>query len=153
MALKQRLYQLAGKLYFERPAQKLPLRDHARSLRSSGDTILSRLQGVQPTEKHRDVLRHVIGIERWGQRRLRAFLGEPFVLDAHHPYKPTPEASWDELLREFASTREETVRLATGFTDCNTVGVVPHNDFGELSARGWLRYLRGHAEVETRKLR
>ena len=152
MALKKRLFELAGQLYFDRPAQKLPFRDHVAGLRSSGAAIEGRLRGLQPTERHREVLRHVIGIERWGQRRLRSFRGEPFVLDGHHPYRPAPDAGWEELLRDFSDTRAETVRLAEGLTDCTSVGTVPHNDFGDLSARGWLRYLRGHAEAETRRL-
>ena len=153
MALRQRVLGLVGRLYFDRPARKLPLRDHAQRLRTSGEAVQERLRGMQPTERHREVLRHVVGIERWGQRRLRSFLGEPFVLDGHGPYRPASGASWEELLGEFADTRAETVRMASGFTDCNTVGTVPHNDFGELSVRGWLAYLRGHAEVETKRLR
>lgn len=153
MSLKQRLFHLGAKLYFERPAQKLPFQDHVAKLRSSGAEVQSRLRSAQPTDQHRQVLRHVIGIERWGQRRIRTFLGEPFVMDAHHPYLPPADTSWDDLVGEFARVRGETVGLAEALSDCNAGGRVPHNQFGEMSARGWLQYLRGHAEVETRRFR
>lgn len=151
MSLKQRLFRFAGQRFFERPAQKLTFQEHVDALRTSGEELRRVLAELPGSERQRQLLRHVIGIERWGQRRLQVFRGEPFVLDGHQPYKPAENASWEELRGEFASTREATLRVAEELNDCSASGLVPHNDFGELSARGWLRYLNGHAEREMKR--
>lgn len=153
MSLKTRLVHALGRRMFERPAQRLALAEHAAALRDSGETTLRTLGAQRPTPRHLAKLRHVIGIERWGQRRLRVLLGEPFVAEGHRPYLPPEDRSWEALLEEFRETREETVRLADSLRDRTSAGRVAHDQFGELSARGWLRYLKGHAEFETRRLR
>jgi hypothetical protein len=152
MGLKERLWHLAGRLYFERPAHRYTVAEHAERLRRSGEKLAARLAAAAGTPKHREKLRHVVAIERWGQRRLKVFVGEPFVLDRHHPYTP-PDAGWEQLRRDFDATRAETVALAERLSSPEPATHVRHNQFGELSARGWLRYITGHAHVELRKLK
>lgn len=153
MGLREYVYHFAGERFFDRPGESQSLAEHAEGLRSSGEAIQARLAPVSAGERHREVLRHVVGIERWGQRRLRVLLGEPFVDDGHQPYKPPSEAPWDALLDEFRATREETVRLAGALAAAGPEGKVRHNDFGEMGAGGWLRYLRRHADMETKRVR
>jgi uncharacterized damage-inducible protein DinB len=103
----------------------------------------------------RATLRHIVGIERWGQRRLAVFEGQALDPSGHHPHLPAEDASLDELRNAFAETRAATVeqarRLAAeGATDAQRV---PHPDLGELSVGGWLAYLDGHARIEARRLR
>ena len=117
MNLKQSFFAFAAWLFFERPAGKRSLAAHAEALRQSGQEIDHRLAALTPTPAHHEGLRHVVGIERWGQRRLRVFLGEPLVMDGHHPYKPDAAADWAALRRAFDETRAETIRLAGRLAD------------------------------------
>ena len=153
MSLKDALLRLVGRHYFERPARKRSLPEHAEALRRSGDALRQRLSELRPDARAHERLRHVIGIERWGQRRLAVLRGEPLVMDGHRAYQPAADASWEELLEAFADTRADTVRLADQLAAAEPAGLVPHNQFGDLSARGWLRYLDGHARVEARRLK
>jgi hypothetical protein len=148
MGVKEAIFMFAGKLYFDKPALKQPLSDHAAALRGSGDELVARLSASRGGATQEKRLRHVIGIERWGQARLRVFLGEPFVAGGHRPYLPPNEMSWEQLVREFAAMRAETVALAERLVAAEPKRAVNHNQFGELTAHGWLRYLHGHAVRE-----
>ena len=150
MGLKDRLSHFAGRVYFDKPALRQSLAEHAAALRESGEEINAGLAGAAGNEKQRARLRHVIGIERWGQSRLRVFLGDAFISAGHRPHLPPDSASWDELVREFGEMRAETVALAERLAAEQPTTTVSHNQFGELSAHGWLRYVNGHALRELR---
>jgi hypothetical protein len=154
MGLRNTFFRVAGQLAFERPARKRSLAEHGRDLSQSGAQLLERLVGVSPRPEDRQRMRHIIGIERWGQRRLQVFLGEPFVRDGHHPYKPDETLDWPALLEAFKDTRRHTIALIDDLAKpgAHAVDTVAHNDFGALSTRGWLRYLKGHAEQEARRI-
>ncbi len=152
MGLKDRIYQWAGQRFIERPASRMSVVDLAAALSASGDEVRARLAKAGASPRNVACLRHIIGIERWGQRRLRVFLGEPPVMDGHHPYKPT-ETEWGTLLTEFASARADTVALASELTTADQRATVPHNQYGPFTARGWLRYLNGHARLESKLMR
>jgi hypothetical protein len=153
MSLKQSVSMLAGRLMFEKPAQKLSLAEHASGLRRSGDELVARLAAARGGPRQEAKLRHVIGIERWGQARLRVLLGEPFVAGGHRPYLPAEGASWEQLVSDFTAMRAETVAIAERLAAAKPARAVNHNQFGELSAAGWLRYLHGHAVRELRSVR
>src|SRR5688572_27295529 len=108
MTLSESFFWWAGGLFFEKPARKQTLAEHLVELRRSGADLEARLSAFQGDRKT-EQLRHVIGIERWGQSRLRVLIGQPFVPGGHRPYLPRDGLSWDELVREFAATRAETV--------------------------------------------
>jgi hypothetical protein len=152
MGFKQSIFQWAGRMMFERPAAKLSVVEHAAELSASGDEVRARIAKKRPTPQNVARLRHIIGIERWGQRRLRVFLGDPLEMDGHHAYKPT-STDWDSLQTELASTRADTVALAGQLTTTDLPRTVPHNQFGPLTARGWLQYIRGHARTESKLMR
>ena len=124
----------------------------ATELEASGRALDARLAGISDTPAHRAVLAHWIGIERWGQRRLRVALGEPFPDDIHHPYKPDEADGVEKLRRTFAATRTETVDLARGLREAGVdpATTVRHNDLGDLSIVSWLAYLLQHPEQESR---
>ena len=143
---------LAGKLYFDKPALKRTLAEHASALSSSGEELVARLSASSGGAPWTARLRHVIGIERWGQARLRVFLGEPFVAGGHRPYLPPEDSSWEQLVREFSALRAETVAVAERIAAAEPTRAVNHNQFGELTAHGWMRYLDGHAARELRRL-
>ncbi len=151
MRLIQRLIGLFRSTIAERQARTKGFDALAAELESSGRDLDARLDGVPDTAANREAIAHWVGIERWGQRRLRVALGEPFVLDGYHGYRPETDAGTEELRRALADTRRETVDLAHRL---NEAGVDPattvrHNDLGELSLRGWLAYLEQHPRQEA----
>jgi hypothetical protein len=152
MAVKESIFHWVGRVMFERPAGKRSVVEHAAELSKSGDEVRARIARKSGTPKNVARLRHVVGIERWGQARLRVFLGDPLVMDGHHGYKPT-STDWDTLQAEFASARADTVALAARLTTTDLPRTVPHNQFGPLTERGWLQYIRGHAQTESKLMR
>jgi hypothetical protein len=152
MSLLQRLIGLVRRPMAVWHARSRSIEQLATELEDSGRVLDARLAGLPDTHAHRAVLAHWIGIERWGQRRLRVALGEPFLDDVHHPYKPDEAEGVEQLRRTFAATRSETVELARGLCEA---GVDPgttvrHNDLGDLSVVSWLAYLLQHPEQESR---
>jgi len=134
----------------ERQARGRSWTDLITSLEEAGAKLETRFEALADTPHNHELAQHIIGIERWGQRRLRVAQGEPFVLDGHGPYRPTA-STLSELRTAFADTRQKTVELAQ---ELEATGVDPelrvrHNDFGELTLRGWLTYLDKHAQREA----
>ena len=152
MRLLQRLIGLVRRPMAERGARGKGLERLAAELEASGATMDARLARAGDTPGNRDAIAHWVGIERWGQRRLRVALGEPFVEDGHRPYRPD-EATGVEALRDsFAQTRAETVALAHRLIEAGVdpATTVRHNDLGEMTVAGWLAYLIQHPEQESR---
>ena len=153
MDLKQQAWQIVGQVALERPGKGKSYEGWAEALQVSGQKIQGKLAMIPPSYENRRVVRHMIGIERWGQSRLRVLLGHPLVIDEYNGYRPPRATPWDALRDEFAATRGETVDLARRLAwSPVTFDTVPHNDVGPLTARGWLAYLDGHARRESRKL-
>jgi hypothetical protein len=152
MRLLQRLIGLVRRPIAVWHARHRSIEQLAIELEASGCALDARLAGLPDTPDHRAVLAHWIGIERWGQRRLRVALGEPFVSDVHQPYKPDEADGVEKLRRTFAATRAETVGLAHGLREAGVdpATTVRHNDLGGLSIVGWLAYLLQHPEQESR---
>ena len=149
MGLRRSIDHLIGQLINELPVQGRSVQDLVGHFQGSKTAILEHAQKVGDSEYNRRVLSHIIGIERWGQSRLRVFLGEPLVLDEYNAYRPAREATWPVLLQGFADTRDETIRLAQQLaSDSLAVPTVLHNQFGPLTAKGWLQYLSAHASRE-----
>ena len=140
--------------FLERPFRNLSAAQMAQRLELDGRTLERTFAAAKDSEHNRQLLSHVSGIERWGQSRLRVALGEPLAMDEYDGYRPAREASWAELQDAFRSTRQQTVALA-GQLDQTVIGgvKVPHNQFGPLTVRSWLRYLDIHANMEAKKLR
>ena len=155
MGVKDTLLRAVGRFFFERPGSKLSFDELAQELETTSTQMLERLAGVSPQPKDHTRLRHIIGIERWGQRRLHVFLGEPFVMDGHHPYKPDESLDWPALLDAFKETRAQTLAMIDPLSQADTAGTasVEHNEFGAFSARGWLKYLSGHATSEAKQIK
>lgn len=82
-------------------------------------------------------------------------LGEPVLHDEYDAYRPRTDLSMEQLRAALVETRMETVRLARelGARAVEATGTVAHNQFGELSLRGWLRYLDTHANLESQRLK
>jgi hypothetical protein len=140
--------------FLEQPFRSLTAEQMAERLELDGRTLERTVAAAKDSESNRKLLSHITGIERWGHSRLRVALGEPLVMDEYDGYRPPREAGWTELQDAFHSTRQQTIALAGQLNQAVTNGVkVPHNQFGPLTVRSWLRYLDIHANMEAKKLR
>lgn len=126
----------------------------ADSFAASGQKLELVFGAAANNDHNRRLINHIIGIERWGQRRLRAALGEPLVIDEYDGYRPPRTATLPELQADFEATRRDTVALVRQLDKAGVDTVrIPHNQFGNLSVRSWLNYLDMHASLEAKKLR
>ncbi len=124
------------------------------SLEASGRRMSQQLMEVHPSRFNYHLLNHVVGIERWGQSRLRVSLGAPYIRDEYDPYRPPRSLSWNELQDLMAGTRRETVALARQIEAAGRLqNRVDHNNYGRLSILAWLHYLDLHAWWELLKIR
>lgn len=142
-------------LFIKRPARKLTYADLIARLEAGDERIRRRAARATPSADNSGALRHITGIERWGQRRLRAILGEPPITDEYDGYQPDPTTDWPALRDEWAATRRETIALtrqiaAAGINDGSKAA---HNSLGDLTAREWLLYLSSHASREAFRIR
>ncbi len=142
-------------ILLERPGQKWTMARWGEKLAASGEALGQQLDKSPDSERNRQVLSHIIGIEQWGQSRLRVGLGEPFQEVEYNSYRPPRSRSWEQLKAEFRMTRKKTVALAQALDD-NQVDQfmkVRHNQYGMLTLGAWLRYLDVHANWETKKIK
>jgi len=140
----------------EGPAARLSYTELAQRLERGGLTLAGRAARTADTDANRGVLTHIIGMERWGQNRLRVALGQQaFVRDEHHPYKPGAGTTLRELQDLLSQTRAQTTDLARQLHAAPPVEgtAVEHNGLGPLTPKAWLRYLTQHADLESRRLR
>ena len=67
----------------ERQVKNRSLGELAASLDSSSLEVAKRFEAAVDTPRNREIANHVVGIERWGQRRLQTVFGEPLTLDSY----------------------------------------------------------------------
>ncbi|NDJ60702.1 MAG: DinB family protein [Chloroflexi bacterium] len=155
MSLRKQIMHRAGKLLMEPPASQT-IAEQVAALEASGRTIRERADQRGDSTANRSTLGHVIGIERWGQRRICLALGEACdVGEEYDGYRPPLDTEWEALKQMFNDTRAETVRIARQIEDSGVrpTFTIRHNTFGPLTVRGWLRYLNVHSSAESRRLR
>ncbi|ABU59912.1 hypothetical protein [Roseiflexus castenholzii] len=154
MSLHEILRDVIVRLAVERPATSRSTTEWAETLAASGAKLKARMTAIADTPANCRQLRHIIGLERWGQRRMRVALGEPFINDEMDEYEPPVDLRFPDLIDVFLNTRDETVNIARRCAaDPRTESTrVQHNQLGPLSIRGWLRYLDLHARLEARWL-
>lgn len=154
--LFQAVFDSIFRVRVEWPARWASYSGLRQGLEASREHILARIGESTIDYSNLEQLRHIIGIEKWGQRRLRVALGEPLLRDNHRDHIPffLGQSGWVQLITEFKATREETILLLGVLEKARVDSVrIPHNNLGSLSVKGWLRYLLLHAEFESRKLR
>ena len=159
MGIKEALFQGVASLIIERPAKNKSLAQWRETLAANGAAIEQRAAAATDAAKAQNVLRHITGIERWGQNRLRVFLGAPYVRDEYDGYRPGETLDLKGQIAAFHETRAETVELVRQVqaelqADGSALpAAVEHNDFGPLSARGWVAYLDSHANRESTRIK
>lgn len=150
--LRDQVMKLVKPVFIEWPASQRRLNDLREAFINTIEPVEARIRKAQSPEAEQ-IIRHIIGMERWGQNRLRVALGNPLVMDEHHAYKPPQGLSKDHLLVEFRKTRLQTLELIEQLKGTIDPQYIPHNAMGPLSTRGWLYYLCLHADWESRRLR
>ena len=142
-------------LVFKRPARKLTYADLIGRLERGDTRIRGRIARATPSAGNSSALRHITGIERWSQRRLRTILSEPPITDEYDGYQPDPATDWPALRDEWATTRRETIALAhqIAAAGINDGTKATHNSLGDLTAREWFAYLSAHASREAYRIR
>ena len=147
--------QLLTWFFADRPTTGKSLPDIAQMLQASARQVDDRIAAAADTPGSRFRLGHIIGIERWGARRLRVALGEPLEMDEMNGYMPNESTPLGIMRQDFADTRRATVALVHELekrrVDPNKT--VPHNQFGDYSVRQWLGYIYSHAGWDSRRLK
>lgn len=141
-------------LLLERPAARIGGDALVERLEASRDPLVGVAEAGEDAAARKQ-LRHVIAIERWGQNRLRAALGDvAFERDESRAYAPPEDEPLAELVARFEAVRGETVALARRVAVGDAAATkVEHNSLGPISARAWLRYLQVHAELEMKRVK
>jgi hypothetical protein len=152
-----KLRRFANDLLLEGPGRRKSLTEWKQALAKSGETLVARAEKATGDEtKTRNALNHIIGIERWAQRRLRVFSGEAPVRDEYDPYRPGTGLQVSDLIAAFRAAREETIALVetlANIPEAERPETVEHNQHGPLSLYGWIRYLDMHASWEAKRIR
>ncbi|CAN5857038.1 hypothetical protein BH24DEI2_BH24DEI2_18840 [soil metagenome] len=127
----------------------------AHALERASTPVTERLDRATDTLHNRKVAHHIIGIERWGQRRLQVPLGEAFVDDSYQGYRLAEDADLATLRSAFGTTRRDTVELVRELeaAKVDPTTKVCHNDLGALSVGAWLAYLTSYGKRESSKLK
>ena len=154
MGLRDTLTGAVSGLLLEQPLKNKDMAEIAQELDLAGGRLKDTFAAAKDNPDNRRLLSHIVGMERWGQSRLRVALGEPLTMDEYDDYRPPREAPWPALQDAFSETRQQTVALVRQLGQAQVANIkVPHNQFGPLSVRSWLRYLDLHANLEAKKLK
>ncbi len=154
MGLRDTLTGVVSSLLLERPFKNKDMAEIAQEMNLSGGRLKRTFAAAKDNPDNRRLLSHIVGMERWGQSRLGVALGEPLTMDEYDGYRPPPQATWPALQDAFSETRQQTVALIQQLGQTHVANIkVPHNQFGPLSVRSWLRYLELHANLEAKKLK
>jgi hypothetical protein len=147
------LRRAAASLIIELPARWTGIDRLIERLEKSGRSLEKRAAAAGARSSNAEVLAHIIGIERWGQRRLRVLLGELGTLDEYDFYRPK-EKDLAALRTIFQTTRQETISLCKSLrmAGIDLGARVLHNQLGEISLLGWLYYLNLHARIESQRI-
>ncbi|GJM41929.1 MAG: hypothetical protein DHS20C20_22110 [Ardenticatenaceae bacterium] len=148
------LNRLFTSLMLEQPARKLTMSAWGEKLAASGKAISLKLEKCRESQQNRQHLSHIIGVEQWGQSRLRVGLGEPFKEDSLDAYLPSQNRSWEQLKIEFRIARRKTVALAEELDNkqVDQFLQVKHNQYGDITLGAWLRYLDFYGKRESKKI-
>jgi hypothetical protein len=124
-------------------------------MQQSGDKLANKMRSAPTNSMTLERARHIIGIERWGQARLKTFLGGPALHDEYDGYRPDDLTTMPALADAMANTRAETLRLIEVLkaAGASAGGKVAHNELGDIDARSWLIYLDDHATREGMVIR
>lgn len=142
----------AGWLLLNLPARFMSIDSLIEKLEKSGEIVAGRITNAPETYENHKEITHIVGIERWGQQRLKVALGEPFRQEEYDGYRPPKDTPWAGLKDTFEATRQQTLELGMSLKDCDPAIRINHNTYGPLSVRAWLFYLNIHANLTSRSI-
>ncbi|HEY0602052.1 MAG TPA: hypothetical protein VGD58_04030 [Herpetosiphonaceae bacterium] len=154
MTIRTRITRFVTRAVLEQPAHSRSYEQLIAALETAGQRILAHISARPDTPRNRNTLQHIIGIERWGQRRLQTALGAPLIDDEYDSYRPAGD-TLAQLCQSFQTTRQESIALARQLQAQGIAkdAVVRHNQFGAISVGAWLRYLALHGSLESWRIR
>ena len=140
---------------FQLQVRNKSLTELVAAAEKSGNTITTHLADKSDTPYNRQQLRHLIGIERWGQRRLQTLLGAAPLRDEYDGYQPAENLDFATLRTEFTQTRQATLDLLRTIQQkgVDATGRAYHNGMGDVPVTIWTRYLTMHAEMESKRIK
>jgi hypothetical protein len=149
-----RVFTFAAQLFFEKPGRTLDYTAHITGLRTSGDALVTQFRHARDDQHNRALIRHIVGIEHWSQARLRELLGAAPFREEYDKYQPSAQHTVSELADIMQQTRAQSCAIVQQLADANIdlQQRITHNQFGPLTASGWLVYIRSHATIESKKL-
>lgn len=155
MGIKQSIFQVVGNFYFDRPSKKQSYDEWIVLLHESGKAVEEAASKAEDTEKNRDQMAHIIGIERWAKARLNAFAKGERMSDEYDSYRPDSSFSLQRLRKEWQNARKESISAIRRLEakDVNNRLTQHHDDFGDLSVGGWAHYMAKHAKMEAKRLK
>lgn len=143
------------KTVFQLQIRNKSLTDLLVAAQAEGTTLSALIANKPDTPANRQQLRHIIGIERWGQSRLQTIVGGPALQDEYDGYRPAETLDFAALRQEFTATRAATVALVQQIQQRGLAetGRAHHNGMGDVSVAIWLRYLTMHAGMEAKRIK
>jgi hypothetical protein len=141
--------------FVEQQAGKTTLETLSHKMEDSAVVVAQRLFSAPDTTANREIANHIIGMERWGQRRLDSMFNNEKLTDEYDNYQPGPRYSLSELHKEFQATRALTLARLLKISQHPELErcAVTHNMLGPLSVKGWFYYLDTHASREVKKIK
>ena len=147
------LFRLGAYFLLRRPTKHIPFAELIETCQQKGIELEQAYVDKLDNEKNKRIMSHIIGIEKWGQRRLQVALGEPLLANEYLDYRPARAVPFPELCEQFPAVRAATITLANQIAQTDAVHhKVPHNQFGDLDGKAWLHYLTIHADRESQAL-
>lgn len=141
--------------FIEQRAGKTTLESLSHKMEESAVIVAQKLNSAADTPTNREIANHIIGMERWGQRRLDTLFSNEKLSDEYDNYKPGLQYSMSDLHKEFQAARALTMARLLKISQNPELErrLIPHNMLGPLSVKGWFYYLDTHASREAHKIK
>ncbi len=139
----------------ERTARPLSYAGLDERLQRSGAYVERKMANAPDLPRNVEAAKHIVGIERWGQRRLRVALGEALVMDEYDSYRPETLNNLPALTEQFRLARNDTRQLLKQLQEAGVSleKEIPHNELGPTTVRGWFIYLAQHGSRDSLGIR
>jgi hypothetical protein len=122
-------------------------------LNNTKTTLVQKFSTCPRTPDNHKAITHVIGLERWGQNRLNVANGAVFKEEEYDGYRPSKDTDWDNLIKQFESTRDTTLEIAKKIEPNKGNLHIRHNQWGDISVKAWLHYLNFHSTTESKRIK